>query len=150
MTWPQCPAGGSFHSPPPATCWMTIWGSGKPHDRGRIIFLVAGMDNNKSQEICRPNLERSGGRGGGCHCSCLLFGIKCAQLLFNGGLFEFQQVFRSLWINADKLRAVFLVMIICTIIIILQTPPITRFLQHVQLPKICLLDFLKTVKCSRI
>lgn len=29
VTWPQCPAGGSFHGPPPATCWMTIWGSGK-------------------------------------------------------------------------------------------------------------------------
>lgn len=81
-SWPPSSVqlGGSFHSPPPATCWMTIWGSGKPHNRGRIIFLVAEMDNNKSQEICQPNPEW----GGREHCSCLLlFSIKCAELLFN-------------------------------------------------------------------
>lgn len=47
VTWPQCPAGGLFHGPSPATCWMTIWGSGKPHNRGSIIFLVAGTTTTK-------------------------------------------------------------------------------------------------------
>lgn len=73
VTWPQCPAGASLHDPPPATCWTTIWGSGKPHKS--IIFLVAGMNNNKSQEICQPNLERE--VGGGTAAACCLVRICC-------------------------------------------------------------------------
>lgn len=85
VTWPQCPAGGSFHGPPPATCWMTIWGSFKPHNRVSIIFLVAEGTATKVKKSVSRNLESGwciSRRGGGwSHYSCRT--VAVVHLPFN-------------------------------------------------------------------
>lgn len=69
VTWPQCPAGGSFHGPPPATCWMTIWGSGKPQNRASIIFLVEGTTTTKvKKSVILIWREVGGGTAAACCC----------------------------------------------------------------------------------
>lgn len=69
VTWPQCPAGGSFHGPPPATCWMTIWGSGKPQNRAPN-FLVEGTTTTKVKKSVSLIWREVGG-GTAAACCCL-------------------------------------------------------------------------------
>lgn len=61
--------GGSFHGPPPATCWMTIWGSGKAPQQRQHHLLSCRKTTTKVKKSVSL-IWRGGGRSMTAACCC--------------------------------------------------------------------------------